>query len=96
MLSRALGFEFRSHDLRRTAATRMGAAGVPSEHISRVLNHIVGGPTSTRIYNLHDYTNEKRTALEAWERELKRVVSDTSAGSVLVFAKPNTSRGHRQ
>ena len=39
-LSRVLGFEFRSHDLRRTAATRMAAAGVPREHIAHVLNHV--------------------------------------------------------
>lgn len=32
VIARLLKFEFRGHDLRRTAATRMSAAGVPREH----------------------------------------------------------------
>jgi integrase len=67
-LSTALGFELRSHDLRRTAATRMAAAGVPREHISRVLNHTPAGPVSTRVYDRHSYDGEKRVALETLER----------------------------
>ena len=34
---------FRGHDLRRTAATRMGAAGIPRDDISAVLNHTAAG-----------------------------------------------------
>ena len=40
ILSRSLSFTFRAHDLRRTAATRMAEAGVPRDHIARVLNHV--------------------------------------------------------
>ena len=57
-LSRVLGFEFRSHDLRRTAATRMAAAGVPREHIAHVLNHVQGGPRATRVYDRYHYDTE--------------------------------------
>ena len=39
VLCKSLTFEFRAHDLRRTAATRMAEAGVPRDHIARVLNH---------------------------------------------------------
>ena len=31
-IARVLGIDFRGHDLRRTAATRMAAAGVPRDH----------------------------------------------------------------
>jgi hypothetical protein len=41
IVGRALDIEdFRGHDLRRTAATRMGEAGVPRQHIAYVLNHV--------------------------------------------------------
>ena len=44
LVCKLLSFEFRAHDLRRTAATRMAEAGVTREHLARVLNHIEGGP----------------------------------------------------
>lgn len=78
-LSRVLGFDFRSHDLRRTAATRMVAVGVPREHVSRVLNHVPAGPVATRAYDRHDYLSEKRAALERWEAELLRLLSPERA-----------------
>jgi integrase len=75
-LSRVLGFEFRGHDLRRTAATRMAEAGVPRQHISVVLNHVEAGPTATRVYDRYSYDTEKRAALETWARELSRILAD--------------------
>ena len=38
--SEAVNFDFHRHDLRRTAATGMGAAGIPREVISHVLNRV--------------------------------------------------------
>jgi integrase len=67
-LASTLGFEMRSHDLRRTAATLMVRAGVLREHVSRVLNHTPSGPVSTRVYDRHSYDPEKRVALETLER----------------------------
>jgi integrase len=75
-LSRVLGFEFRGHDLRRTAATRMAEAGVPRQHISAVLNHVEAGPTATRVYDRYSYDAEKRSALETWGRELSRILAN--------------------
>jgi integrase len=74
VIARALGIDFRGHDLRRTAATRMAAAGVPREHIARVLNHIDGGARATRVYDRHSYDREKRIALDAWARTLKNII----------------------
>lgn len=84
-LSRVLGFVFRSHDLRRTAATRMAAASVRPEHISRVLNHVQGGPKSTRVYDRYNYDIEKRRALETWAWDLARIVEGPrESGAVLI------------
>jgi integrase len=85
-LSRVLGFEFRSHDLRRTAATRMAAAGVPREHISRVLNHVQGGPASARVYDRYSYDAEKRSALERWADRLTAIVEGKTAKVVAMRA----------
>jgi integrase len=92
-LSEVLGFEFRSHDLRRTAATRMAAAGVPRDHVSRVLNHVEGGPTATRVYDRYSYDAEKRAALDTWQRELRRILTEQQkAGADVVSI---ATRGRR-
>lgn len=65
-VARALGVAFRGHDLRRTASSFMGAAGVKREDISYVLNHVDGGPRATRVYDLYSRDREKRVALDAW------------------------------
>jgi integrase len=39
-IARLLKIDFRGHDLRRTAATGMAAAGIPREHIGHVLKHV--------------------------------------------------------
>jgi len=74
MLCKSLTFEFRAHDLRRTAATRMAEAGVLRDHIAKVLNHVEGGPAATRVYDRYDYDAEKRDALNRWTRRLTAIV----------------------
>lgn len=66
------------HDLRRTAATRMGGLGISRFVVGRVLNHTTetgGGAAVTGGYDLHDYLAEKRRALEAWADTLTAIVS---------------------
>jgi integrase len=75
-LSKGLSFEFRAHDLRRTAASFMGEAGVDRFHIAHVLNHrSVTHSTVTAIYDRYRYDKEKRLALEAWEKALKNILN---------------------
>jgi integrase len=56
------------HDIRRSVATHMARAGVIQEHIERVLGHTISGVAGT--YNRYSYLDEKRAALETWERTL--------------------------
>jgi integrase len=74
ILCRGLSFNFRAHDLRRTASTGMAEAGVPRDHIAKVLNHVEGGPAATRTYDRYAYDKEKRDALERWARRLQAIV----------------------
>lgn len=73
--NKSLGLkQWTPHDLRRTAASHMAAAGVDRFTIERVLNHTdstVGG-----IYDRYGYDKEKRTALERWERRLRSIIGE--------------------
>jgi integrase len=73
-------FDFRPHDLRRTAASLAAKAGVPELTIPKVLGHIPTGVTR-KHYNLYAYDAEKRTALELWAREVDRMLKDEKSES---------------
>jgi integrase len=64
------------HDLRRTARTEMARIGVPEEHAEAVLNHKKQG--IVKVYNLHQYAEEKKAALLLWEAELLRIIGKSS------------------
>lgn len=86
MLCRGLSFEFRAHDLRRTTATRMAEAGVPRDHIAKVLNHVEGGPAATRVYDRYAYDAEKREALERRGRRRQAILEGRTKKVVPVRA----------
>ncbi|MCC6176091.1 MAG: integrase arm-type DNA-binding domain-containing protein [Chloroflexi bacterium] len=69
------GDAYRWHDLRRTVVTRLAGLGFHEDTIGRVVNHAKRGITAT-VYNQHAYDSEKRTALEAWDRELQRILRE--------------------
>jgi integrase len=62
---------WRLHDLRRTAATHMVRLGVTETIVGRVLNHAPKGVTA-KVYALHSYAPEKRSALDGWASEVLR------------------------
>jgi integrase len=68
---------FTPHDLRRTAASLMTAAGVPRLHVEKVLNHTIDDVAE--IYDRHDYAAEKRTALETCGRALAHILRRRTA-----------------
>ena len=72
--------DFRGHDLRRTAASRMASAGVQRLVIGKVLNHAERGVTA--VYDRHAYDAEKRAALDAWSRALREILAETSRDGV--------------
>jgi integrase len=81
---RRLGFDFRGHDLRRTAASLMTSSGVSRLVVGKVLNHVESGVTA--VYDRHSYDAEKRTALEAWGRELQRILRKKPQNTIVPFA----------
>jgi integrase len=64
---------WRLHDLRRTARSLMGRAGVLSDHAERCLGHVMGAIRGT--YDKYQYLPEKARAFEALESLIDRIVN---------------------
>ena len=63
------------HDLRRTVATFMADLGIAPHVLDRVLNHVSGTITGVaRVYNRHEYRDERKAALDAWGRFIEGLV----------------------
>jgi len=76
------------HDLRRTAASNMTAAGIPRLHVDQLLNHVDGSVGAT--YDLHTYWPEKLRAVAVWEERLLDIVERRQPDSNVV---PMTGTG---
>jgi integrase len=70
------------HDLRRTMRTGLAALGVSETVAEAAIGHTRKGIAA--VYDLHRYDAEKRTALEAWERRLLRIIEGKPAGDDVV------------
>lgn len=76
------GFDWRPHDLRRTAATFMARTGVQRLVISKVLGH-TEGENITAVYDRASYDDEKRRALVVWGDRVERIVTGKKGEKVL-------------
>jgi integrase len=74
-----LSFEFRGHDIRRTASTNMTKAGVARDDVSKVLNHVDRGARATKVYDRYEYDKEKRAALQRWADRLADILQSQPA-----------------
>jgi len=70
------------HDLRRTAASNMTAAGIPRLHVDQLLNHVDGSVGAT--YDRHTYWPEKQRAVAVWENRLLDIVAGRVESSKVV------------
>ncbi len=73
-LRRKCRFEFRVHDLRRTAATMLAQLGTIEETLRKLLNHKSGSTGVTAIYDRADRGEDVRDVLEKWGAKLERTV----------------------
>ena len=62
---------FKPHDLRRTGRTELARLGVSKHIAERVLNHSKDVIEGT--YDLYEYLDEKRVALNAWAQRLAKL-----------------------
>jgi integrase len=61
------------HDLRRTVRTRLASLKVRDEVAEMIIGH--GRKGMQRVYDQHQYVDEMREALEAWNARLREIVS---------------------
>ena len=66
---------WRTHDLRRTAASGMAGLGYQPHVIERVLNHVSGVQGGlVGVYQRHQYVEERRAATLAWAGHIGELV----------------------
>jgi len=61
--------KFQPRDFRRTVKTKLGELGVSKLDRDRIQNHVLSD-ISTRHYDRYDYLEEKKLALQSWEKWL--------------------------
>lgn len=72
------------HDIRRTVAAGMQRLGVRMEVTEKVLNHTSGSFAGIKgIYQVHDYADEKRDAIEAWATHLQHLLAAQPRDNVI-------------
>jgi len=64
---------FTPHDLRRTTMTRLAELRVPYQVRKRILNH--KDHSVTAVYDMYEYLDDMREALEAWSGRLEELVT---------------------
>jgi integrase len=73
-----------NHDLRRTVRTGLSKLKIPRDVAEAVLAHRPPGIIGT--YNLHEFEDEKREALAAWEQHIASVVNPPKPAKVVRLA----------
>lgn len=63
------------HDLRRTMRTGLSRLGIREDIAERTIGHTVGGRLGA-TYNLYEFAEEKRRALEAWAAHVLGLVPE--------------------
>ena len=93
-VQRILGPGVTVHDLRRTTATGLQRLGIRLEVTEAVLNHVSGTRAGVvGIYQRHDWSAEKRAALDAWARHILVLAADEADVGNVVPLSPSRVAG---
>jgi integrase len=75
---------WRVHDLRRTVATGLQKLGVNLQTVEAILGHTGGSRAGiVGVYQRHTYSDEKRSALEAWGAHVIALIEGRAVGKVV-------------
>ena len=80
------GEPFDLRDIRRTCETMLAGIGISRDTRAQLLSHGISGVQATH-YDRHDYANEKRAALIAWEQRLDSIGKGVTAAKVLAMSR---------
>lgn len=73
---------FQLRDIRRTCETLLAGMGISRDVRAQLLSHGLGGVQDLH-YDKHDYTEDKRAALNAWEAKLDEIATGKAASNVV-------------
>jgi len=73
---------FNVRDIRRTCETMLAGMGISRDTRAQLLSHGISGVQATH-YDRHDYANEKRAALVAWEARLDEISTGRKSAKVV-------------
>jgi integrase len=77
---------WRTHDLRRTAASGMAGLGFAPQVVERVLNHVSGAQGGlVGVYQKHQYRVERKAAMLAWGNYVEKLEAPDEARNVVAF-----------
>lgn len=80
------GEPFDLRDIRRTCETMLAGIGISRDTRAQLLSHGISGVQAAH-YDRHDYANEKRAALIAWEQRLDDISKGVTAAKVLAMSR---------
>jgi Phage integrase family len=75
-----------NHDIRRTVRSNLSRLKVSEEAREAVMAHVRPGIKGT--YDLHDYLDEKREALDLWAARLRSIVEAPPTDVVVPLRRP--------
>jgi integrase len=76
---------FTNHDIRRTVRSRLSRIkGISVEAKEAMLAHVK--PNIQRVYDVYEYYDEKREALELWAARLREIVGPKSDNVIKLYA----------
>ena len=79
-----------NHDIRRTVRSRMSRLkGISLEAREAVLAHVK--PGIQRVYDVYEYLDEKREALELWAGALRQIIEPPAAANVVPIRRAATA-----
>ena len=73
---------FNVRDIRRTCETMLAGMGISRDTRAQLLSHGISG-VQAKHYDRHDYANEKRAALVAWEARLDEIAFGRKSAKVV-------------
>lgn len=77
------GEPFNARDIRRTCETMLAGLGITKDIRGQLLSHGISGVQASH-YDRHEYIDEKRNALNAWEERLEEIATGRKADSNVV------------
>jgi hypothetical protein len=75
---------FVQHDVRRSVRSQMSRLNIAEEVREAILAH--ARPGIKKVYDVHDYRDQKREALELWARCLKAIVAPKPSNVIKLHA----------